>query len=124
MRSETLKDFKLLTIDPRQYLSLQKHANHEEVWLAITNIRVIVGNDLNALKVRDVQAGEYVRVPCGWYHTIINPTDQLMLVFEERITLHGAKINRDTDIERVYDDYGRSRDLFPMDLRLKMLSKL
>jgi mannose-6-phosphate isomerase-like protein (cupin superfamily) len=124
LRETPLKDWKLLTISPGAFLSLQRHKNHSETWTAIHGVRVILGESLESLRVHDIEPGQTIQVPRGWYHSIVNRSTLPAYVLEERTSVSETNANvREQDIERVYDNYGRAK-AFPFGLVQKMFSKL
>ena len=124
LRETPLKDWKLLTLSPGAFLSLQRHKNHSETWTAIHKVRVILGQDLNNLHVHDLEPGQTIQVPREWYHSMMNRSTNDVLMLEERTSISDTNANvREYDIERVYDNYGRAPS-FPFGIVQKMLSKL
>ena len=114
-------DFKLLIVKPQQSTSLQKHQFHDEEWKFLTSCTIIRGLD----DVVRVNAGETVLILRDTWHAIVNPRkDQDVYVYEKRIGhLYLNPLQREEDIERVYDLYGRGDD-FPPTLKQRMFQPI
>ncbi|KPJ68047.1 MAG: mannose-6-phosphate isomerase [Coxiella sp. DG_40] len=90
---------KIITIDPKGSLSLQKHFSRCEHWIVIKGKPTItVGSKKKTYKINDV-----VYIPIETPHRIENQTDQPAAVIEVQI---GSYLGED-DIERLEDIYGR-----------------
>jgi len=89
---------KLLTIRPKQKLSLQYHKKRKELWYFLTPGYVQLG-----LKKRGVKKGEVVKIKKGMAHRLIagNKTVQ---VLEISFGKYDKK-----DIIRIEDKYGRAK---------------
>lgn len=91
---------KIIKINPKGELSLQEHKKREEHWI------IICGEGLLTLdeSKKQVKAGEYIYIPKGCKHKIINTScnDSLMMA---EIQL-GSYFGED-DIVRYEDIYGR-----------------
>ena len=87
---------KILEINPKQELSLQKHKNREEHWYFLNNATIQIGS-----KKRRVKKGDLVKVPKGKPHRIIaekNKTEILEICFGNF---------DEKDEVRLEDKYGR-----------------
>ena len=123
LRETPTQDWKLLTILPSAFLSLQRHKNHAELWTAIHKVRVLLGKDVDDLRVHDLEPGQTIQVPCGWYHSLINRSTADALVLEQRTSTSDTNANvREFDVERVYDNYQRA-PAFPFGLVQRIMSK-
>jgi mannose-6-phosphate isomerase-like protein (cupin superfamily) len=89
---------KIITIEPGQRLSLQRHEHRGELWQVLDGpIDVTIGTF-----ERMVTAGEIVWIPQGTVHRMTNCGETRRRVLE---VAFGA-FDED-DIERLDDDYGR-----------------
>lgn len=99
-----LSDFvqcKILYVQPKQALSLQYHLKREEHWVIVRG----KGTMTLAKSEKTVQAGDYVYIPTGCEHTILNLSKENSLIISE-VQL-GSYFGED-DIIRVSDKYGRA----------------
>lgn len=89
---------KIITVNPNQSLSLQRHQNREEYW------RILSGNGYATVDEdrRPVSAGDNIFIPRQGKHRI--ESGDTMLVFLE-IAFGTFDEN---DIERLEDKYGRT----------------
>jgi len=86
---------KIITVNPGQRLSYQRHQHRSEHWYVV---------DGEGLVRRDVAAGSTVDVAVGMAHRIQNTgSEALVFVEVQRGTYFG-----EDDIERLSDDYGRA----------------
>jgi hypothetical protein len=107
-------DVKILWVRPRQLLSLQSHGDavspgHHEVWTALTNIRVIRGQTVDALTIIDRTPGGIVTIAGGFMHSLANPfKEDHVYVYEVRVSsaMETSK-EREDRIKRIYDKYER-----------------
>jgi len=92
---------KRIVVEPGQRLSYQRHQFRSEHWFVVegTGIVTLDGEE------HEVGAADAIDIPMGAAHRIENPGD-LALVFVE--VQHGTSF-AESDIERLDDDYGRSR---------------
>lgn len=89
---------KIITIEPGQRLSLQRHAQRGELWQILDGpIDVTIGTF-----ERMATPGEIVWIPQGTVHRMTNCGETAGRVLE----LAFGKFDED-DIERLDDDYGR-----------------
>ncbi len=91
---------KIITVFPREELSLQKHKRREEHWIIIKGEGKIILEE----SILDVYQGKYIYIPKGCKHKIINTSACDNLVFAE-VQL-GDYFGED-DIIRYEDKYGR-----------------
>lgn len=91
---------KIITVFPREELSLQKHKRREEHWIVIRGEGQIILED----SVIVAEQGRYVYIPKGCKHKVINTSSQKNLIFAE-VQL-GDYFGED-DIIRYEDKYGR-----------------
>ena len=90
---------KVITVFPKQQLSLQEHKKREEHWVIIKGIgKVVLGESLI-----DVYPGKYIYIPKGCKHQIINDSDENIIFSEVQL---GEYFGED-DIIRYSDKYGR-----------------
>ena len=87
---------KLLTIKPKQELSLQYHLRRKESWYFLTPGKVQIGNN-----VKRIKKGELVEIPKKKPHRIIAEKKEVMVL---EIS-HGTFSERDE--VRIEDRYGR-----------------
>ena len=89
---------KIITVSPGQKLSVQRHQNRDELWVALDEhlIATIAGEEVQLVP------GQEVWIPRGEIHTIesrdIRPARFLEVAFGEF---------DEQDIERLEDKYGR-----------------
>lgn len=108
-------DVKILWVKPGELLSLQCHGTlespgHDEVWTALTNVRVIRGASVESLEIIDRVPGSIVTIDGGVMHCLANPfAEDDVYVSEVRIS-SGAETpqQREQRIVRVYDKYERA----------------
>jgi mannose-1-phosphate guanylyltransferase/mannose-6-phosphate isomerase len=91
---------KIITVFPREELSLQKHKRREEHWIIIKGEGKIVLEDT----ILNVEQGRYIYIPKGCKHKIVNSSKIDNLIFAE-VQL-GDYFGED-DIIRYEDKYGR-----------------
>lgn len=91
---------KMISIDPSQSLSFQKHEKREEHWIIVKGIGEIRLEE----SLIKVEAGDYMFIPKGCRHRMINLSDKETLLFIE-VQL-GCYFGED-DIIRFEDCYGR-----------------
>lgn len=93
---------KRLEVLPNKRLSYQRHKHRAEHWFVVRGIAKVTLNDVEKL----VKAGESIDIAIGDAHRVENPDDKEMLVFIETQT--GDYFGED-DIERLEDDFGRTK---------------
>ncbi len=105
-------DIKILWVKPKQVLSLQSHKGnnipgHSEIWTALSNVRIILEEDLHSLKMFDRAPGGIMTIPEGSLHTLANPFDKEdVYVCEVRISLQKEDSKtRENRIQRIYTKY-------------------
>lgn len=91
---------KIIKINPKGELSLQEHKKREEHWIVICGKGILTLCD----SIKKVKPGEYIYIPKGCRHRIINLSDKNSLMIAE-IQL-GSYFGED-DIIRYEDIYGR-----------------
>lgn len=90
---------KVITVEPGQKLSLQRHERRSERWVVLSGFaRVLIGNEAFGLG-----PGDDARVAVGVTHRISNPGDCRLEILE---TQFGDYLDED-DIVRLEDVYGR-----------------
>ena len=99
LHSESGFQVKRVEVNPASRLSLQKHAQREELWTVVSGEGVAVIGE-NEIKVKK---GSTIRVPSGAKHRMGN-TGKVPLVFIE--VQIGEYLGED-DIVRFEDDYNR-----------------
>lgn len=95
-----LAQSKIITVFPDERLSLQEHKHREEHWIVIKGTSEVVLGE----SVLHINAGEYVYIPKGVKHRIINLSKTENLIFAE-VQL-GEYFGED-DIIRYEDKYNR-----------------
>jgi mannose-6-phosphate isomerase len=90
---------KTITVLPGKRLSYQRHEKRGEIWIVARGTLSVVleGEELTR------EVGQYVDVPRGAAHRMVNKTDSPVVVIEVQ---HGDYFGED-DIERIEDDFGR-----------------
>ncbi|MDI6910903.1 phosphomannose isomerase type II C-terminal cupin domain [Nocardioides sp.] len=91
---------KRLVVRPHQRLSYQTHAYRAEHWVVVSGRATCVINGV----VRQARAGDYVDVPVGAAHRLMNEHDEPLVVIEVQRGLYTGE----DDIVRLEDDYGRA----------------
>ena len=91
---------KLITVNPGQRLSLQRHRQRTEHWLVVHGLASTVIGE----QVRELTAGGTAEVSVGTVHRISNPGENPLTIVEVQF---GDSFDED-DIERFEDDYGRA----------------
>ena len=102
-KSTLLSDFvqsKIITIFPGERLSLQKHRLREEHWVIVKGQGTVLLGD----SIIKIQPGQYVFVPKGCKHQIINDSKDNIVLTEVQL---GSYFGED-DILRYNDKYGRA----------------
>jgi len=90
---------KIISVNPKQRLSLQSHNHREEHWVITKGTgKVQVNNDIHTVKNSD-----YIFVPLKAKHRIENIGNEVLEFVETQI---GDYLGED-DIIRYEDDYGR-----------------
>jgi len=90
---------KIITVFPKEELSLQKHKKREEHWVIIKGKgKIVLGESLI-----DVYPGKYIYIPKGCKHQIINDSEENIIFSEVQL---GDYFGED-DIIRYSDKYGR-----------------
>lgn len=92
---------KIITVHPKQMLSLQSHVGRSEVWTARTGTLTAVVND----RVVSVAQGGQIDLPIGTIHAMVNIGDTPIEVHEIQ-----RGICREDDIVRYWDQSGRAVD--------------
>lgn len=95
---------KIIEVQPRQQLSVQKHKKRDEMWIALNQgLVALIGDE--TIFMKDIEIGEEpVWVPKGTVHSIKNTNEALPARFLE---ISFGEFDED-DIERIRDDYGRT----------------
>ncbi|ABL83683.1 MULTISPECIES: phosphomannose isomerase type II C-terminal cupin domain [unclassified Nocardioides] len=91
---------KRLVVRPRQRLSYQTHSYRAEHWVIVSGRATCVINGV----VRKARPGDYVDVPVGAAHRLMNEEQEPLVVIEVQRGLYTGE----DDIVRLEDDYGRS----------------
>lgn len=90
---------KIITVNPKQMLSLQSHEGRAEIWTAQEGTLTAIVND----KVVTVEAGGIIDLPRGTIHAMVNAGEHPIKVHE----IQRGQCRED-DIIRYYDQSGRS----------------
>ena len=95
---------KIITVEPGQRLSLQRHGLRSELWIVIDGpVDVEVSGERAQLTT-----GERAWIPALALHRLGNPTAHVVRVLEVAFGYFD-----EADIERVEDDYARPEGLEP-----------
>ena len=89
---------KVMTVQPGERLSLQKHAERGELWQILDGPLEVTTGDQTWVAER----GEDIWVPCGTAHRISNPSQTPGRVLEVAFGRFDEE-----DIHRIEDAYGR-----------------
>lgn len=107
-------DVKILWVKPKELLSLQSHGSmgcpgHHEIWVALTNVRVVRGDAIDALTIIDRTPGGIVTIAGGLMHALANPfSEDDVYVYEVRVSSAAeTSEEREERIIRIYDKYRR-----------------
>lgn len=94
---------KIIEVKPQQQLSVQRHQNRDELWMALDpGLVALVGDE--TVFMTDVEVGiEPVFVPRGTTHSVKNAN----LVSDARFLEISFGEFDENDIERLRDVYGR-----------------
>jgi len=97
------KGFKVkrIKVKPGASLSLQKHSKRAEHWVVVKGIAEVVCND----KKITLKENESTYIPLGHRHRLSNPGKEFLEIIEVQ---SGDYLGED-DIERLDDQYGRSK---------------
>ncbi len=90
---------KQLRLTPGDSISLQRHRHRSEQWTVIAGQGEAIVDD----KIHAIAASDFVAVPQGAIHRLVNTGDGDLVIIEVQI---GAYLGED-DIERFDDAYGR-----------------
>jgi mannose-6-phosphate isomerase-like protein (cupin superfamily) len=91
---------KQLRLTPGDSLSLQRHQHRSEQWTVISGRGEAIVDE----KHHAIQASNFVAVPQGAIHRLVNTGTEDLVIIEVQI---GSYLGED-DIERFDDDYGRA----------------
>lgn len=90
---------KLIEIDPKKRISLQKHFRRTEHWVVVSGkVKVLSAN-----KIKIVSSNQSIYIPKGTIHRLINHTNSCVKIVEVQT---GDYLEED-DIERFQDDFKR-----------------
>ena len=92
---------KRIVVRPGQRLSLQRHRFRGEHWLVVAG----EGRVTRDAEMLNVGFGEHVAIGRGNVHRVENPGTEDLVFIEVQ---HGERLE-ESDIERIEDDYGRTR---------------
>ncbi len=90
---------KKLTINPKQFLSLQYHHKRSEHWVVVKGIATV---NLNK-KIIKMRPGDSIDIPIKAHHSLGNETNQDLIIIEIQM---GTYFGED-DIVRISDPYNR-----------------
>ncbi len=103
-KTVVINDFfqtKIINLNPKSSLSLQKHLKREEYWTIVHGTGILqIGNS-----TKIVSAGDTVFIPKNCLHRLTNTSDSIHMIITE-VQL-GDYFGED-DIIRVQDEYGRN----------------
>ena len=97
---------KIITVNPGERLSLQRHSNRDEMWVALDKgLEMYLGSEEGNKTTMRMQPWCSVRyfIERGWYHCVTNVGDTPARFLE----IAFGHFDED-DIERIDDKYGRS----------------
>lgn len=94
---------KRIEVLPNKRLSYQKHSRRAEHWFVVSGIAKVTLNGEEIL----VKKGESIDIPLQAAHRVENPHDSENLIFIE--VQQGEYLGED-DIERLEDDFGRTKE--------------
>ncbi len=97
---------KIIAIDARQALSLQRHYHRREVWHVVEGTITVILDG----QVLNLVTGQELEIPLGAVHSMINLGREPVLLYEKQIG-----VCREDDNERLYDYAGRPVD--PVDVK-------
>ncbi len=89
---------KIITIEPRRRLSLQRHALRAELWQILDSTLVIT----EGAATRSAEPGEMIWLAQGTIHRVANPGPSVARILEVAFG-HFDEL----DIERLHDDFDR-----------------
>ena len=84
IRAEKSVQIRMLEVNPRSWLSKQKHQHRSEHWVVIEGEAEI----LNGTKKRTIAAGESTFIPKGTLHQLGNPTQNTLQLIEVQMGEH------------------------------------
>lgn len=90
---------KLIEIEPKKRLSLQRHKQRAEHWVVVTGTAKVT----SASRTRLINSNQSIYIPKGVKHRLENPTNSLAKIVEVQT---GSYLQED-DIERFSDDFKR-----------------
>ncbi len=106
-------DKKILKVNPGFFLSLQfhgttQHPGHSEQWVALTDIVVVKGFELDKLEIKKYQKNDTIKIAAGEYHALVNPFSFEIAVEETRTSpIVESAEDREKNITRIYDQTHR-----------------
>ena len=93
---------KIIGIDARQALSLQRHYHRREVWHVVEGTITVILDG----KIFNLTVGQELEIPVGAVHSMINLGREPVLLYEKQIG-----VCREDDNDRLYDYAGRPANL-------------
>lgn len=90
---------KLIEIEPKKRLSLQRHKNRAEHWVVVSGCAKVTSSNM----VKFVRNNQSIYIPKGTIHRLENPTNAPLKIVEVQT---GRYLEED-DIERFDDDFKR-----------------
>lgn len=99
LKNESYFKSKVIRVDAGQKISYQSHAHRAEHWIIVKGEATVILNEEEIVK----RAGEYIYIPQGAKHRIINTSNSVVELVEVQV---GTYFGED-DIVRYKDDYGR-----------------
>jgi len=90
---------KIIEIEPKKRLSLQKHSRRAEHWVVVTGVAKVTGPG----GVKTVKSNESVYIPKNSLHRLENPANSILKIVEVQT---GTYLEED-DIQRFEDDFKR-----------------
>jgi mannose-6-phosphate isomerase-like protein (cupin superfamily) len=97
---ENYPEFKVkeLVVNPRSFLSLQRHRQRSEQWTAIIgDPTVLLGSHRDLLETIQLKKHQMLNIPVGHWHQLRNDTNYVVKVLE----IQFGESCEETDIERI-----------------------
>jgi mannose-6-phosphate isomerase-like protein (cupin superfamily) len=81
---DTVK-LKILTVDPNQSLSMQRHQHRQEFWFVAEGSAVVYGLDATTnqeAEITKLEQFDVLQIGLGEWHRLVNNTDALLKIIE------------------------------------------
>ena len=93
---------KVLSVNPKSQLSLQKHQHREEHWIVVKGVAEVIVDGITT----SLGSGNYIHIPNGSEHCLRNNHTDDLIVIEVQL----GEVLKESDITRISDIYGRVND--------------